>query len=228
MRILVIEDSIRLADTISDALKKENYLVDSVYDGLSGYDNAASDIYDIVILDLMLPKMNGYDVLSKLRKTGHNVPVIILSAKTELEDKLLGFMNGADDYVTKPFEIQELLMRIQAICRRNLNQNPSLLQEGNLLLDLDSCELKNSDTEKSMKISGKELQLLEFFLINHNQVLEKEQITTKIWGYDSDAEYNNVEVYMSFLRKKLRLIKSNVKIKSVRGIGYKMEAEYDK
>ena len=151
MRILVIEDSIRLADTISDALKKENYLVDSVYDGLSGYDNAASDIYDIVILDLMLPKMNGYDVLSKLRKTGHNVPVIILSAKTELEDKLLGFMNGADDYVTKPFEIQELLMRIQAICRRNLNQNPSLLQEGNLLLDLDSCELKNSDTEKSMQ-----------------------------------------------------------------------------
>lgn len=220
MRILVIEDSIRLADTISDALKKENYLVDSVYDGLSGYDNAASDIYDIVILDLMLPKMNGYDVLSKLRKTGHNVPVIILSAKTELEDKLLGFMNGADDYVTKPFEIQELVMRIQAICRRNLNQNPSLLQEGNLLLDLDSCELKNSDTEKSMKISGKELQLLEFFLINHNQVLEKEQITTKIWGYDSDAEYNNVEVYVSFLRRKFKHLKINVNIRSIRGIGY--------
>ena len=227
MRILVIEDSIRLADTISDALKKENYLVDSVYDGLSGYDNAASDIYDIVILDLMLPKMNGYDVLSKLRKTGHNVPVIILSAKTELEDKLLGFMNGADDYVTKPFEIQELLMRIQAICRRNLNQNPSLLQEGNLLLDLDSCELKNSDTEKSMKISGKELQLLEFFLINHNQVLEKEQITTKIWGYDSDAEYNNVEVYVSFLRRKFKHLKINVNIRSICGIGYILEESND-
>lgn len=227
MRILVIEDSIRLADTISDALKKENYLVDSVYDGLSGYDNAASDIYDIVILDLMLPKMNGYDVLSKLRKTGHNVPVIILSAKTELEDKLLGFMNGADDYVTKPFEIQELLMRIQAICRRNLNQNPSLLQEGNLLLDLDSCELKNSDTEKSMKISGKELQLLEFFLINHNQVLEKEQITTKIWDYDSDAEYNNVEVYVSFLRRKFKHLKINVNIRSIRGIGYILEESND-
>ena len=227
MRILVIEDSIRLADTISDALKKENYLVDSVYDGLSGYDNAASDIYDIVILDLMLPKINGYDVLSKLRKTGHNVPVIILSAKTELEDKLLGFMNGADDYVTKPFEIQELLMRIQAICRRNLNQNPSLLQEGNLLLDLDSCELKNSDTEKSMKISGKELQLLEFFLINHNQVLEKEQITTKIWGYDSDAEYNNVEVYVSFLRRKFKHLKINVNIRSIRGIGYILEESND-
>ena len=227
MRILVIEDSIRLADTISDALKKENYLVDSVYDGLSGYDNAASDIYDIVILDLMLPKMNGYDVLSKLRKTGHNVPVIILSAKKELEDKLLGFMNGADDYVTKPFEIQELLMRIQAICRRNLNQNPSLLQEGNLLLDLDSCELKNSDTEKSMKISGKELQLLEFFLINHNQVLEKEQITTKIWGYDSDAEYNNVEVYVSFLRRKFKHLKINVNIRSIRGIGYILEESND-
>ena len=227
MRILVIEDSIRLADTISDALKKENYLVDSVYDGLSGYDNDASDIYDIVILELLLTKMNGYDVLSKLRKTGHNVPVIILSAKTELEDKLLGFMNGADDYVTKPFEIQELLMRIQAICRRNLNQNPSLLQEGNLLLDLDSCELKNSDTEKSMKISGKELQLLEFFLINHNQVLEKEQITTKIWGYDSDAEYNNVEVYVSFLRRKFKHLKINVNIRSIRGIGYILEESND-
>ena len=227
MRILVIEDSIRLADTISDALKKENYMVDSVYDGLSGYDNAASDIYDIVILDLMLPKMNGYDVLSKLRKTGHNVPVIILSAKTELEDKLLGFMNGADDYVTKPFEIQELLMRIQAICSTTLNQNPSLLQGGNLLLDLDSCELKNSDTEKSMKISGKELQLLEFFLINHNQVLEKEQITTKIWGYDSDAEYNNVEVYVSFLRRKFKHLKINVNIRSIRGIGYILEESND-
>ena len=118
-------------------------------------------------------------------------------------------------------------MRIQAICRRNLNQNPSLLQEGNLLLDLDSCELKNSDTEKSMKISGKELQLLEFFLINHNQVLEKEQITTKIWGYESDAEYNNVEVYVSFLRRKFKHLKINVNIRSIRGIGYILEESND-
>ena len=227
MRILVIEDSIRLADTIADALEAESYLVDSVYDGQSGYDNAASDINDIVIRDIMLPKMNGYEVLSKLRKNGHNVPVIILSAKTELEDKILGFTKGADDYVTKPFEIQELLLRIQAVCRRNLNQNSSLLQAGNLSLDLDSCELKNSDTGKAMKISGKELQLLEFFLLNQNQVLKKEQITVKIWGFDSDAEYNNVEVYVSFLRRKFKHLKINVNIRAIRGIGYILEESDD-
>ncbi len=123
MRILIIEDSVRLADTIADALRDENYIVDIANDGLTGYENAASGIYDILILDLMLPKMNGYEVLSSLRRDGNDVPVLILSARTELDDKIQGFTVGADDYVTKPFEIQELLMRIQAISRRRIHQD---------------------------------------------------------------------------------------------------------
>ena len=123
MRILIIEDSVRLADTIADALRDENYIVDIANDGLQGYENAASGIYDMLILDLMLPKMNGYEVLSSLRKDGNDVPVLILSARTELDDKIQGFTVGADDYVTKPFEIQELLMRIQAISRRRIHQD---------------------------------------------------------------------------------------------------------
>ena len=227
MRILVIEDSLRLADTIAEALQKENYLVDVANDGLTGYEHASTGIYDMILLDLMLPKMNGYDVLAALRKGGQQVPVLILSAKTELDDKLQGFTVGADDYVTKPFEIKELLMRIQAIYRRSNNQDLSCLQLGNLSFDPSSCELENMDTHKSMKIAGKELQLLEFFMNNSNQVLEKNQITTKIWGFDSNAEYNNVEVYVSFLRRKFHHLQVNVNIRAVRGIGYIMEVSND-
>lgn len=227
MRILVIEDSVRLADTIADALRNENYIVDVANDGLQGYEDAASGIYDMVILDLMLPKMNGFEVLSTLRSEGNNIPVLILSARTELDDKIQGFSVGADDYVTKPFEIQELLMRIQAITRRRVHQDIQLLRAGNLAFDNNTCELSNTDTGKTMKISGKEMQLLEFLMINQNQVLEKEQIATKIWGYDSNAEYNNVEVYISFLRRKFQHLQVNMRIRSVRGVGYILEVADD-
>lgn len=223
MRILVVEDSLRLADTLSEALTKAGYTVDVVNDGREGYENAVSGIYDIVILDLMLPTMNGYEVLAAIRREGQEVPVLILTAKTELEDKVEGFTLGADDYVTKPFEMKELLMRIQAIVRRRGTQEIISLQAGNLELNTMACELKNSESSRSMKIAGKEMQLLEFFLLNQNQVLEKEQIATKIWGYESNAEYNNVEVYVSFLRKKFKNLHVNVGIRAVRGIGYIME-----
>lgn len=227
MKVLVIEDSIRLSDTIAEALQKENYQVDIANDGQTGYEYAATDIYDIVILDLMLPKMNGYDVLSTLRQNGHTVPVLILSAKTELDDKLQGFTAGADDYVTKPFEIRELLMRIQAISRRHNKQDFTDLIVGNLSLDSSTCTAKNIRTGKEMQITGKEMQLLEFFMNNCNQVLEKEQITTKIWGFDSNAEYNNVEVYVSFLRRKFKHLQVDVTIRTIRGIGYIMEVSND-
>lgn len=223
MRILVVEDSLRLADTLSEALSKAGYTVDVVNDGREGYENAVSGIYDIVILDLMLPTMNGYEVLAAIRREGQEVPVLILSAKTELEDKVEGFTLGADDYVTKPFEVKELLMRIQAIVRRRAGQEIISLQAGNLELNTMACELKNSESGRSMKIAGKEMQLLEFFLLNQNQVLEKEQIATKIWGYESNAEYNNVEVYVSFLRKKFKNLHADVQIRAVRGIGYILE-----
>lgn len=193
----MIEDSIRLSDTIAEALQKENYQVDIANDGQTGYEYAATDIYDIVILDLMLPKMKGYDVLSTLRQNGHTVPVLILSAKTELDDKLQGFTAGADLIV------------------------------GNLSLDSSTCTAKNIRTGKEMQITGKEMQLLEFFMNNCNQVLEKEQITTKIWGFDSNVEYNNVEVYVSFLRRKFNHLQVDVTIRTIRGIGYIMEVSND-
>ena len=175
----------------------------------------------------MLPKMNGYEVLSSLRKDGNDVPVLILSARTELDDKIQGFTVGADDYVTKPFEIQELLMRIQAISRRRIHHDILRPHAGNLSFDSNTCEISNTSTGKSMKISGKEMQLCEFLLINQNQVLEKEQIATKIWGYDSNAEYNNVEVYISFLRRKFHHLQVNVTIRAVRGVGYILEVAND-
>lgn len=223
MRILVVEDSVRLADTLAEALSREHYTVDVVHDGRTGYEYAVSGIYDIVILDLMLPKMNGYQVLEAVRREGQEVPVLILTAKNELEDKIQGFMAGADDYVTKPFEIEELLMRIQAICRRRGNQEIVALSVGNLSLDNTACEVSNIDSGKVMKLAGKELQLMEFFLRNPGQVLEKEQIATKVWGYESDAEYNNVEVYVSFLRRKLKYLHVDVRIRTIRGVGYILE-----
>ena len=229
MRILVVEDNLRLADTLADALRAENYMVDIANDGLQGYEDAASGIYDILILDLMLPKMNGYEVLSSLRSDGNHIPVLILSARSELDDKLQGFRVGADDYVTKPFEIEELIMRIQAITRRRISQDIDMqfLRAGDLAFANNTCEISNINTGKSMKISGKEMQLCEFLLINQNQVLEKEQIATKIWGYDSNAEYNNVEVYISFLRRKFQHLQVNTRIRAVRGVGYILEAAND-
>lgn len=229
MRILVVEDNLRLADTLADALRAENYMVDIANDGLQGYEDAASGIYDILILDLMLPKMNGYEVLSSLRSDGNHIPVLILSARSELDDKLQGFRVGADDYVTKPFEIEELIMRIQAITRRRISQEIDMqfLRAGDLAFDNNTCEISNINTGKSMKISGKEMQLCEFLLINQNQALEKEQIATKIWGYDSNAEYNNVEVYISFLRRKFQHLQVNTRIRAVRGVGYILEAAND-
>ena len=227
MKILVIEDSVLLADTIAEALQNENYAVDIANDGQIGYEHASTGIYDMIILDLMLPKMNGYEVLSALRRDGDNVPVLILSAKTELDDKIQGFTTGADDYMTKPFEIRELLMRIQAISRRSNHQDTPHPVVGNLSYDPATCEICNTQTQKSVQVSGKEMQLLEFFMNNCNQVLEKNQITTKIWGFDSNAEYNNVEVYVSFLRRKFHHLQVNVTIRAIRGVGYIMEVSDD-
>lgn len=227
MRVLVVEDSVRLADTLRDAFIKENITADVVNDGKSGYENAVSGIYDIVILDLMLPQMNGYEVLEAIRREDSDVPILVLSAKTELEDKLKAFRAGADDYVTKPFAIEELVMRIKAITRRRGKKEIVSLKAGKLMLDTTTCQIKNRESGKTMQIAGKEMQLLELFLLNRNQVLEKEQIATKIWGYESDAEYNNVEVYVSFLRRKFHSLHVNTVIRTVRGVGYILEVEDD-
>ena len=229
MKILLVEDEKRMAQALCQILRLENYEVDHCADGLSGLEAIETELYDIIILDVMLPKMNGYEVLSSLRSDGNHIPVLILSARSELDDKLQGFRVGADDYVTKPFEIEELIMRIQAITRRRISQDIDMqfLRAGDLAFDNNTCEISNINTGKSMKISGKEMQLCEFLLINQNQVLEKEQIATKIWGYDSNAEYNNVEVYISFLRRKFQHLQVNTRIRAVRGVGYILEAAND-
>jgi DNA-binding response OmpR family regulator len=222
-----VEDSHRLADTMAEALTKANYMVDIAHDGSEGYDQIMSGIYDLVILDLMLPKKNGYEVLESVRSEGNTVPVIILSAKSELGDKLAGFKVGADDYMTKPFAIEELLMRILAVTRRHEGQELTELKFGTLGLNYLTAEICNLETGKGMQIAGKELQMMELFLRNSGQVLEKEQIATKIWGYESDTEYNHVEVYVSFLRKKMKYLKVNVNIRAIRGVGYIMEVADD-
>lgn len=226
MRILVVEDSYALADTLASQLKKEHFLVDIAYDGRHGYEQASTGIYDAAVLDLMLPELNGFQVLEKLRKENNPLPVIVLSAKSELDDKVLAFEYGADDYLTKPFKFKELLMRIRAISRRQSTVRSSALVCGDLKLDLNTCTIINETSGQSVRLSGKEFQLLEYLMNNQKQIVSREQIVEKIWGYDSNAEYNNAEVYISFLRKKITFIGSSAQIRAIRGMGYTMEAEH--
>ena len=225
VRIVVADDNLQLRNMITEYLGQQSGMevVGAATNGLETLELVQEKLPDVLICDMIMPKMDGYEVLSQLRKEGQDLPVLILSAKNDLEDKIQGFVAGADDYVTKPFEIRELLMRIQAICRRRGTQEIASLQLGSLALNSTSCEINNLQSGKFMKIAGKELQLMEFFLRNPNQVLEKEQIATKVWGYESDAEYNNVEVYVSFLRRKLKYLHVDVRIRTVRGVGYILE-----
>ena len=225
MNVLLVEDSYMLADTLVSALKQEHFMVDVAYNGLDGYDMASSGIYDVAVLDLMLPQLNGYEVLKKLRQKKNSIPILVLSAKSELDDKVLAFEYGADDYLTKPFEIKELIMRILALSRRKGEVQGNVLNCGNLNLDLRTCTMANSETQQSVQLAGKEFQLMEYFLNNQNQIISREQIIERIWGFNSNSEYNNVEVYVSFLRKKISFIHANMRIRAVRGIGYTVEAE---
>jgi len=221
MRILIIEDEIGLADALTAILIQEKYSVDAVYDGLDGYEYALSGIYDAVILDVMLPKLDGFEVLKKLRSKKIQTPILLLTAKAELDDKVFGLDSGADDYLTKPFDTAELLARIRALTRRKGELSDNNLKYGNLILRRRTYELDCNDS--SVKLGMKEFQILELLMINSSQIVTKEQITEKIWGYDDDAEYNNVEVYISFVRKKINFVGANVLIKATRGIGYSLE-----
>lgn len=226
MKILIIEDEYSLADAIAETLRKEKFQVNIITNGEDGEDEALTNIYDLILLDVMLPKKDGFEVLKNLRKEKINTPVIMLTAKSEIYDKLNGLENGADDYITKPFHTRELLARIRVILKRIANtENTNILEYSDLKLDLSTGKMSANNTE--IAINGKELDLLEILLLNKNQIVNREMLANKIWGYNSEAEYNNVEVYVSFLRKKLKLLKSKVKIKAVRGIGYKMEEEND-
>ena len=226
MKILIVEDEYSLADAIAETLQKENYTTKIVTNGEDGEDEALTGIYDLILLDVMLPKRDGFEILRNLKNEKISTPIIMITAKSEIMDKLKGLENGADDYITKPFHMRELMARIKIVLRRNSNiEDDNILEYSDLKLDLSTGKMSSNGNEIS--INGKELELLEILLLNKNQIVNKEVLINKIWGYDINAEYNYVEVYASFLRKKLKLLKSKVKIKAVRGMGYKLEEEDD-
>lgn len=222
MRVLIIEDEVRLASTLQDLLDMNGYTADVCHDGESGLDNVLSGIYDVVLLDVMLPKMDGFTVLRNLRTAGNAVPVLMLTARSELSDRVEGLDRGADYYLTKPFEPRELLACIRALTRRQPELRSSdAVEFGDLKLDKSSFTLSCGD--RSLRLSRKEFDMMELLMRNRDMVLTKETLLLKIWGYESDAEDNNVEVYVSFLRKKLDHLHSKVKIKTIRMVGYCLE-----
>ena len=222
MRVLIIEDEVRLASTLQDLLDMNGYTADVCHDGESGLDNALSGIYDVVLLDVMLPKMDGFTVLRNLRSAGNAVPVLMLTARSELSDRVEGLDCGADYYLTKPFEPKELLACIRALTRRQPELRSSdTVEFGDLKLDKSAFTL--SCGNRQLRLSRKEFDMMDLLMRNRDMVLTKETLLLKIWGYESDAEDNNVEVYISFLRKKLEHLHSAVKIKTIRMVGYCLE-----
>ena len=225
MKILLVDDERQLTDALSVLLKQNNYSVDCAYDGEEGLDLALSDIYDVIVLDIMMPKLNGIEVLKRLRQNNVSSPVLMLSAKSELDDKILGLNLGADDYMTKPFSTKELLARIKALLRRKSVFTGDSLTFGDITLDRDTIKLICG--AHSITLGKKEFQILEMLMLNKGKSVDKEKLIEKIWGYDSEAEYNNIEVYISFIRKKLAAIGSVSEIKAIRGLGYTLEQKND-
>lgn len=222
MNILLVEDEVNLVDALTHILKKEKYSVDAAYDGESGLAYALSGRYDVILLDVMLPKMNGFDVLKRLREEKLSAPVLMLTARGQVADKVRGLDLGADDYLAKPFSTPELLARIRALSRRRANVlNDNVKKFGDIEYNVSSFELCCGD--KKVKVALKESEILQYFLDRPKFVVSKDELIVKLWGYDSEAEYNNVEVYISFLRKKLQFLGSKVSITTVRGVGYKLE-----
>ena len=221
MKLLVIEDETALADALSEILKRNKYAVDTVYDGEDGLDYALTGLYDCILLDIMLPKKDGISVLRELRAAHISTPVLLLTARSDTEDKIKGLDSGADDYLTKPFETGELLARVRSLTRRRGEVITDEFTFGDISLNKSTFSLCHAG--EFVKLSLKEYQIMEMLIANPRQLIPKERFIEKIWGYESDAEYNNVEVYISFLRKKLNAVKSCVNIKTARGIGYYLE-----
>ena len=222
MRVLVVEDEVRLAATLQDLLELNGYTVDVCHDGEAGLDNALTSIYDVILLDVMLPKLDGFTVLRRLRAEGSTTPVLMLTARSELTDRVNGLDSGADYYLTKPFETEELLACIRSLLRRGGETADSgATVFGDLHLQQSTFLLSCGD--RSVRLSRREYDLMELLMKNGSQIVSKEQLILKVWGYDSAAEDNNVEVYISFLRRKLAHLRSRVQIKTLRMVGYCLE-----
>jgi len=225
LKVLIIEDEALLADSIKSLLTKKGFEVDIAYDGESGEEYAQLGIYDLVILDIMIPKIDGYEVARRIRAKRLGTPILMLTAKSELEDRIAGLNSGADYYLTKPFDTRELLACINALLRRQGGQ-VNELAFGNTSLDLSSAMLICG--EKRVRLSAKEFDIMRFLFQSGERIISKEMILAKVWGYDSDAVENHVEVYIGFLRKKLASIGSNIRIEAIRRLGYHLEVnEHD-
>ena len=223
MRLLYAEDEKSLAKAVSTILIRNNYSVDVVYDGLSALDYLATENYDGVILDVMMPKLDGIQVLKKMRENGDSTPVLLLTAKSEIDDRVLGLDSGANDYLTKPFDMKELLARIRAMTRVLSVQPDKTLTCGKVTLDCSSYDLTGPGG--SFKLAGKEYQMMEMLMRNPRKLISTEHFMDRIWGYDSEAELNIVWVYISMLRKKLKAIDADIEIKAQRGVGYYLEGQ---
>ena len=222
MRILLVEDEKRMAQALCEILRLEKYEVDHYVNGLDGLAAIESDIYDIIILDVMLPGMNGFEIAKRVRSQGIATPILMLTAKAELDDKVTGLDSGADDYLTKPFMTKELLARLRALGRRKLDTTDGILSFADITLNTSTLTLSCVTNGQSIRLGEKEYRILEYMIANSGQILTREQLAVKIWGFESEAEYNNVEVYMSFTRKKLSFVEAKTEIKAVRGIGYEL------
>ena len=222
MKLLLVEDEVQLSEALSQILIKNNYSVDAVYDGDDGLNYGLTDIYDVIILDIMLPKLNGLQVLRILRKKGVSTPIILLTAKDSVEDKVTGLDLGADDYLSKPFSSEELLARLRALTRRKGEViNDNILDFGDIRLNLSTYDLECKNN--SITLTLKEFDILHYFMQRPKSIVSKDDLITKLWGFDSEADHNNIEVYISFLRKKLTHIDSSVRISTIRRVGYKLE-----
>ena len=224
MNILVIEDEYNLADVIKSTLESNNYQAEIETNGEDGYYKALENTYDLIILDVMLPSMDGFTILKKLREDKVNTKIIMLTAKSTLDDKLEGLENGANDYITKPFHIEELIARVNTQLKGSSSKtNKDILSYKDIELNLKTSYLSCINNNNKVLLVNKELLLLEYLIINKDLILSKDQIYNKIWGLDNEIESNNLEVYLSFIRKKLKAIDSKVNIKSLRNMGYKLE-----
>ena len=223
MRLLIVEDEQGMAEGLRALLEKQGYVTDLAFDGDSGLDNGLTGLYDLIILDIMLPGRDGLSVLRELRRGGIDTPVMMLTARSSVTDRIQGLDHGADDYLTKPFDTGEFLARVRALTRRNgmpLEDEPSF---GDIRLDRRKLELCRGC--ERLRLGPKEFQVMECLLMNKNQIVPRSLLCEKVWGLLSEAEYNNVEVYISFLRKKLRALHSNVQILSIRNAGYHLEVQ---
>lgn len=221
MRLLLAEDENELSRALAAILKRNHYSVDIVDNGQDALDYLETGVYDGAVLDIMMPKMDGVTALKKARAAGISTPVLLLTAKSEIDDRVTGLDAGADDYLSKPFAVKELLARIRAMTRRQTETTDNLLSFGNISLDRASYQL--SGPKAFFKLSGKEFQMLEMLMMNPGQVISADQFMEKIWGFDSETENNVVWVYLSYLRKKLSSLEADVSIKATRGVGYSLE-----